>query len=110
MFPDSGLIRYYVSLNQERLLVTSSEGLSEILVRRIDDYDHPAVTKFATMRVTGNGLQFAVGDEHKVRGLGPFRACLFRTDCTVDTTEASDAGFQSGPRQNANTHFLGAGC
>lgn len=65
--PNQGLLRYYVAFNQERLLVTSPKGLSEVLVQKAEDFDHPPLAKFAAMRVTGNGLQFAVGEEHKVR-------------------------------------------
>jgi hypothetical protein len=46
--------------------VTSPKALAEVLVQKVDDYDHPAFMKFAAERVTGKGMQFANGEDHKV--------------------------------------------
>lgn len=46
--------------------MTSPKALAEVLVQKVDDYDHPAFMKFAAERVTGKGMQFANGEDHKV--------------------------------------------
>lgn len=66
--PNAGLLRYYAAFNQERILVTSPKGLAEVMVQKVDDYDHPAFMKFAAERITGKGMQFANGEDHKVCG------------------------------------------
>ncbi|KAK0107620.1 hypothetical protein ONS96_003426 [Cadophora gregata f. sp. sojae] len=65
--PNGGLLRYYAAFNQERILVTSPKALAEVLVQKVDDYDHPAFMKFAAERVTGKGMQFATGEDHKTQ-------------------------------------------
>jgi hypothetical protein len=65
--PNDGLIRYYVALSNERLLVTSPKGLSEVLVHGAYDFTKTNLVKFAIQRFTGNGLGFLDGEEHRVR-------------------------------------------
>ncbi|KAK8126999.1 cytochrome P450 monooxygenase, partial [Apiospora kogelbergensis] len=67
--PNQGLIRYYVALSNERILVTSPQGLSEILSSKSYDFGKSNLSKFAIKRFTGNGLGFLDGDEHKVGSL-----------------------------------------
>ncbi|KAE8163277.1 cytochrome P450 [Aspergillus tamarii] len=71
--PNNGLIRYYVALSNERLLVTSPKGLSEVLVHGAYDYTKTNLARFAIQRFTGNGLGFLDGEEHRIqkRGLLP---------------------------------------
>ncbi|KAI1766324.1 cytochrome P450 [Hypoxylon sp. FL1150] len=64
--PNSGLIRYYTALSHEALLVTSPQGLSEVMIQRVNDFDHPPVAKLHADRLTGKGIQFMQGDEHKM--------------------------------------------
>jgi hypothetical protein len=64
--PNDGLIRYYQTGNQERLLVTSPKALSEILVSNAGDFVKPESLRQRLSYVTGNGLLLAEGEEHRV--------------------------------------------
>ncbi|KAE8403348.1 cytochrome P450 [Aspergillus pseudonomiae] len=68
--PNNGLIRYYVALSNERLLVTSPKGLSEVLVHGAYDYTKTNLARFAIQRFTGNGLGFLDGEEHRMQKKG----------------------------------------
>jgi hypothetical protein len=89
--PNSGLVRYYAALNQERILVTSPAALAEVLVQRVDDFDHPAFMKFAAERVTGKGMQFANGEEHKVCLNPTDRLCDQYDDVLLDAAQVFNA-------------------
>lgn len=65
--PNDGLIRWYTALSHEVLLVTSPQGLSEVMTQRVNDFDQTPVAKLQAERITGKGIQFMNGDEHKVR-------------------------------------------
>ena len=65
--PNDGLIRYRVSLNRERLFVTSPKALSEVLVQKNYDFAKPRSLRQGLGRILGVGLIVAEGDEHKVR-------------------------------------------
>lgn len=64
--PNNGLIRIYLKGVRERLLVTSPQALSEILVTKASHFAKPAFVRQRLHYVTGNGLLLAEGDEHKV--------------------------------------------
>ncbi|SPO00938.1 related to isotrichodermin C-15 hydroxylase (cytochrome P-450 monooxygenase CYP65A1) [Cephalotrichum gorgonifer] len=63
--PNDGLIRYRALGNQERLLITSAEGLSEVLVKKNYDFSKPSAFRRTTARILGIGILLAEGDEHK---------------------------------------------
>ena len=65
--PNNGLIRFRGFLNHERVLVMSPEALREIFVTKIDDFEKPFHGTWLLRQFMGNGLIFAVGEEHKVR-------------------------------------------
>lgn len=75
--PNNGLIRYYGFLNQERLLVTSPRGLGEILVQQGYDFSKTFALKWSIARITGEGLGYAEGEQHKVRYLCPRRSTSY---------------------------------
>lgn len=93
--PNTGLLRYYAAFNQERILVTSPKGLAEVMVQKVDDYDHPAFMKFAAERVTGKGMQFANGEDHKVCGNRREALSEQFADTALDPAQALDACVQS---------------
>ena len=64
--PNDGLIYYMSLLNQERLLVTSPQALSEVLTQKSYEFIKPAMLRNGLGRVLGVGLLLAEGDEHKV--------------------------------------------
>ncbi|KAK2761792.1 hypothetical protein FQN54_001620 [Arachnomyces sp. PD_36] len=65
-FPDSDLIRFYLLGNQERLIVNSLKGLSEVFVHKAYDFVKPAHFQFTLGRVSGeSGLLLVEGDVHK---------------------------------------------
>ncbi|KAI4859500.1 cytochrome P450 [Hypoxylon rubiginosum] len=64
--PNDGLIRWYTALSHEVLLVTSPQGLSEVMTQRVNDFDQTPVAKLQAERITGKGIQFMNGDEHKM--------------------------------------------
>ncbi|KAL1851995.1 hypothetical protein Daus18300_012350 [Diaporthe australafricana] len=63
--PNSGLIRYYMVLSHEILLLTSPPAYSEVMIQRVSDFDQTPTAKFQAERITGKGIQFMNGDEHK---------------------------------------------
>ncbi|KAI4118277.1 MAG: hypothetical protein LQ338_007431 [Usnochroma carphineum] len=65
--PNEGLIRYLNAFNNERLLVTSSKALGEVLVTKNYDFIKPAMVREGLGRVLGVGLLLAEGDEHKTQ-------------------------------------------
>ena len=65
--PNEGLIRYTSILNQERLMLTTPQALSEVLTQNSYDYIKPAMLTNGVGRILGVGLILAEGDEHKVR-------------------------------------------
>ncbi|KAF5004819.1 hypothetical protein FDECE_8696 [Fusarium decemcellulare] len=65
--PNDGLIRYYVAMSNERILVTSTRGLSDVLSHHSNDFGKSNLSKFAIQRFTGNGLGFLEGNDHKIQ-------------------------------------------
>jgi len=76
--PNDGLIRYKVPLNQERLLLTNSKALSEVLVTRNYDFEKPGLIRWSLGRILGNGILMAEGDEHKRQRKNLMPAFSFR--------------------------------
>ena len=51
----------------ERLTVTKSKALSEMLVQRVYDFQKPELSRMSLARAAGDtGLLLLEGDEHKV--------------------------------------------
>lgn len=64
--PNDGLIYYRALLNQERLLITSPQALSEVLTLKSYDFIKPQMVRNGLSRILGVGVLLAEGDEHKV--------------------------------------------
>ncbi|KAI9818872.1 MAG: hypothetical protein M1827_007693 [Pycnora praestabilis] len=65
--PNDGLIRYMGLLNQERVLVTGSKAMGEVLVQKNYEFIKPPQFRLSIGRILGFGLLLAEGDEHKVQ-------------------------------------------
>ncbi|RAL16318.1 cytochrome P450 [Aspergillus homomorphus CBS 101889] len=64
--PNDGLIRYYMTGNLERLIVTNPKALSEILVTKVYDFEKPPLVRESLGRLTGQkGVLLVEGAEHK---------------------------------------------
>lgn len=68
--PNDGLIRYYSPGNLEKVLVTGTNALNEILVSKVYDFEKSNALRISLLRYTGRGILLAEGEEHKV-GLAP---------------------------------------
>ncbi|KAL1960130.1 hypothetical protein VTO42DRAFT_302 [Malbranchea cinnamomea] len=71
--PNNGLIRYYLMLNFERILVTTPKALSEVLTHKAYDFEKPRDALFFLTKILGKGLVLAEGEVHKAqrRNLNP---------------------------------------
>ncbi|EEQ32137.1 hypothetical protein McanMca71_005474 [Microsporum canis] len=65
--PNNGLIRFYFMLNRERLLVTSTKALADVLVNRSYDFEKTRALAASIGWVTGTGVILAEGDVHRVQ-------------------------------------------
>lgn len=63
--PNDGLIRFLGILNQEHLLLTSPQAMSEVLVTNCYDYEKTPESRFGFGRLVGDGLVLSEGDAHK---------------------------------------------
>lgn len=76
--PNDGLIRYLGPFNQERLLITGSKALAEVLVTRNYDFQKPGSIRFGLSRLLGVGILLAEGEEHKFQRKNLMPAFAFR--------------------------------
>ncbi|KAI1770709.1 cytochrome P450 [Hypoxylon cercidicola] len=76
--PNDGIIRYLGMFNQERLLITGSKALAEVLVTRNYDFQKPGSVRFGLSRILGVGVLLAEGDEHKFQRKNLMPAFAFR--------------------------------
>ncbi|KAH9891411.1 cytochrome P450 [Xylariomycetidae sp. FL2044] len=76
--PNDGLMRYLGVFNQERVLVTGSKALSEILVTQNYNFAKPYSFRYNIGRILGVGVLLAEGDEHKVQRKNLMPAFAFR--------------------------------
>ncbi|KAF2859481.1 cytochrome P450 [Piedraia hortae CBS 480.64] len=65
--PNNGLIRLRVLFNQERILVTSSDAMKEILVTKPYDFQKPGQVSYLFRKLLGDGVLVANGDAHKAQ-------------------------------------------
>ena len=63
--PNDGLIRYTAIFNSERLLLTSSKALGEVMVAKNYDFVKPTFFREVLGRVIGMGILLVEGDEHR---------------------------------------------
>ncbi|KAI1762091.1 cytochrome P450 [Hypoxylon sp. FL1150] len=76
--PNDGIIRYLGIFNQERLLITGSKALAEVLVTRNYDFHKPSNVRVGLSRLLGVGVLLAEGDEHKFQRKHLMPAFAFR--------------------------------
>ncbi|KAI1028853.1 hypothetical protein LB503_002597 [Fusarium chuoi] len=75
---NNGLIRYKHLFNQERLVVTSPEGLKEVLGQNSYDYVKPHLLRAMVGKILGYGLLLSEGDVHKMQRKNLMPAFSFR--------------------------------
>ena len=63
--PNDGIIRYLGIFNQERLLLTNSDGVRDVLVTNPYHFHKQRAQKIHLEPVLGKGLVFVEGDTHK---------------------------------------------
>ncbi|KAI1744079.1 cytochrome P450 [Xylaria scruposa] len=76
--PNDGLMRYLGMGNTERVLVTGSKALSEVLVTKNYHFQKPSALRYNIGRVLGVGILLAEGDEHKIQRKNLMPAFAFR--------------------------------
>lgn len=85
--PNDGLIRYLGAINAEALLVTSAEGITQVLQTKAYDFVRPTNIRNRLERILGRSVLLAEGEDHKV---GP----------------SSDSAIRLGHRVADNTWWL----
>jgi len=75
--PNNGLLRYSHWF-QERLLVTNTKALGEVLVTKNYDFIKPPQLAKTIGRILGLGILFAEGDEHKMQRKNLMPAFAYR--------------------------------
>jgi cytochrome P450 len=76
--PNDGLIRYLGFMNAERFLVTSSAGVTEIMVSKPYDFVKSPMARRILQIMLGTGLIVAEGEQHKHQKKGLLPAFKFR--------------------------------
>ncbi|KAJ5755847.1 hypothetical protein N7533_005390 [Penicillium manginii] len=76
--PNQGLIRYYIVMNLERVVLTSPKALSELLVTKNYDFEKPKTVRQSLRRVVGDGVLLTEGDEHKLQRKNLMPAFAYR--------------------------------
>ncbi|CZR50970.1 related to isotrichodermin C-15 hydroxylase (cytochrome P-450 monooxygenase CYP65A1) [Phialocephala subalpina] len=76
--PNDGLIRYLGLLNSERIIVTSPQGLSQVLTTQNYEFIKPSHIAKSLGRLLGVGVLLAEGDEHKTQRKQLMPAFSFR--------------------------------
>ncbi|KAF5983164.1 cytochrome P450 monooxygenase / cytochrome P450 monooxygenase [Fusarium bulbicola] len=75
---NNGLLKYKHLFNQERLVVTSPEGLKEVLGQNSYDYVKPHLLRAMVGKILGYGLLLSEGDVHKMQRKNLMPAFSFR--------------------------------
>lgn len=65
--PNDGLIYYTALFNEERILITGTKALAEVLVQKNYDFTKPKFFTAGLGQLLGVGVLLAEGEEHKVR-------------------------------------------
>lgn len=65
--PNEGFIRYYGVLNSERLLITSSDGIRELLAVKTNAFGKGRLRSLVFEALMGNGLLTVEGEAHKTQ-------------------------------------------
>ncbi|KAI0206402.1 cytochrome P450 [Astrocystis sublimbata] len=76
--PNDGVMRYMGMLNSERVLVTGSKALSEVLVTKNYHFEKPNQIRKSISRILGVGVLLAEGEEHKTQRKNLMPAFAFR--------------------------------
>ncbi|CAI7634964.1 unnamed protein product [Penicillium glandicola] len=76
--PNQDLIRYYMVGNLERVILTSTKSLAELLVTKVYDFEKPELVRQSLRRITGDGILLAEGDEHKAQRKNLMPAFAYR--------------------------------
>lgn len=76
--PNEGLLRYYIVMNMERVILTSPKALSELLVTKAYDFEKPRTVRQSLRRVVGDGVLLTEGDEHKIQRKNLMPAFAYR--------------------------------
>ncbi|KAI9835873.1 MAG: hypothetical protein M1819_001771 [Sarea resinae] len=76
--PNDGLIRYLGLFDRERLLLTSTKALAEVLNQKAYDFVKPSQIRNGLGRLTGNGVLMAEGEDHKFQRKHLMPAFSFR--------------------------------
>ena len=64
--PNDGLIHYRMVFNADRILLTDSKSIGEVLVQKSYEFVKPGFLRGGIARILGVGILLAEGDEHKV--------------------------------------------
>ncbi|KAK2590085.1 hypothetical protein QQS21_012238 [Conoideocrella luteorostrata] len=76
--PHQGLIRYFWFLNIERVLVSSTTGLAEVLVTKSYQFKRPDIVRRLLEPVLGVSILLTEGEVHKVQRRNLMPAFAFR--------------------------------
>ncbi|KAK0103126.1 hypothetical protein ONS96_005734 [Cadophora gregata f. sp. sojae] len=63
--PNNGIIRFRTLFNQERIFLTSTDALREVLVTNSYDFVKPEQASFTFRKILGDGVLVAEGESHK---------------------------------------------
>lgn len=113
--PNDGLIRYYSFLSQERLLLTAPKAFAQMLVHDSYNYQRMPQIKFALSLITGHGVGYAEGQDHKASFFCDvlFRKVNFGLTSHASTylvsTQASRTRFSISTPQKSLPRFLEEG-
>lgn len=76
--PNDGLIRFTIAFNAERLLLTSPAVLSEVMVKKVEDWEKPGQLRDSLSIVLGNSLVVAEGEDHRTQRKNMLPAFSYR--------------------------------
>ena len=76
--PNEGLITFRAFLNEERLAVTTPQGLAEVLVTKAYDFEKPPPLRNILRKILGDGLIIVEGDLHRFQRKNVLPAFSFR--------------------------------
>ncbi|KAH8879645.1 cytochrome P450 [Thozetella sp. PMI_491] len=80
-WPDAPFVRYLTFANKEVLLVNSLSAHKQVLQTQCYSFEKPSFFKRLLIEISGQGLLFAEGEEHKVQRrqlIGPFSPARIR--------------------------------